>query len=264
MSSMKPPGTKTGLVSPGCYAAVLADCDGGPLSGEHYISETLLKRFPKTFIVEGLSWTDGPRNVSPRTLTARVLCVRHNSALSPLDNMIGDFYEVLARAHAGRDVGAHAFYGADLERWAIKVLLGLIVSGNFFGKDGQKTTVPQRYVRILFGEENLPEGCGFFYIGDPVEGLDADLLNIAINRYPPDDPEAGSVFGITIRLPSFQFVTTVTCRLHVNKQRLYYRPLGFQLGDPERGRIGLIWCPPVPNIGLVLKMPPIGSRKEEA
>lgn len=251
-------------MSPGCYAAVLGDCDGRPLSREHYISEKLLKRFPKTFTIEGLSWTDGPRNVSPNALTGKVLCARHNSALSPLDTMIGDFFDVLAGAHAGRDVGAHAFYGADLERWTIKVLLGLIVSGNFFGKEGQKTAVPERYVRILFGEEDLPEGCGFFYIGDTVEGLDADLVNVAINRYPPDHPEAASIFGITIRLPSFQFVTTVTCRLQVDKQRLYYRPLGFQLADPERGRIGLIWCPPVSNIGLILKMPPIGSRQEEA
>ena len=178
--------------------------------------------------------------------------------------MIGDLYDVLAAAHAGRDVGTHVFIGADLERWAIKVLLGLIVSGNFFGKDGQQTPVPERYVRILFGEEELPEGCGFFYIGDPVEGLDADLLDVAINRYPPNHPEAGSIFGITIRLPSFQFVTTVTCRLQVDKQRLYYRPRGFQLGEPERGRVGLIWRPPVPNIGLVLKMPPISSKQEGA
>ena len=255
MSSTKPPGTKTCLVSPGCYAAVLADCDGGALSREHYISQTLLSRLPKTFTVEGLSWMDRPRNISPRALTARVLCTRHNSALSPLDNMIGKFFQVLAGAHTGRHVGAHSFYGADLERWAIKALLGLIVSGNFFGKDGQEATVPERYVRILFGEENLPEGCGFFYIGDAVKGLDVDLLNATVNRYPPDDPEAGSVFGITIRLPSFQFITTVTCRLHVEKQRLYYRPRGFQLGNPERGRIELIWYPPVSNIGLVLRVP---------
>jgi hypothetical protein len=187
-------------------------------------------------------------------MTAKVLCRRHNNALSPLDNTIGKFYEVLSGAHEGREVGAHEFDGEDFERWAIKVLLGLVVSGTLFGTDGKEATVPELYLSILFGDEDMPEGCGFLYIGDRVDGLDADLLNVAVNRYPPDDPEAGSIFGVTIRLPGFQFMTTVTARLAVEKQRIFHRPGGFQLGVPERGRVGFRWTPPS-NTGLVLKMP---------
>ena len=102
----------------------------------------------------------------------------------------------------------------------------------------------------------MPDGCGFVYVGDPVDGLDADLLNVAINTYPPQHTEPGAIFGVTVRLLGFQFMVSVTARLEVAKQRIWHRPGGFQLGEPERGRVGLRWKVPS-TTGLVLKMPPL-------
>jgi hypothetical protein len=111
MLPTKPPGPKTGLVSPNCYAASLLDCDGEKATREHYISSTLLKRFGALH-VDGLSWAEGTQQLTARTLTAEVLCGRHNNALSALDTFIGEFDDVLTAGLQG-DAGAHAFDGED-------------------------------------------------------------------------------------------------------------------------------------------------------
>ena len=177
--------------------------------------------------------------------------------------MIGKFYDVLAGACKGREVGAHQFEGEDLERWALKMLLGRVASRNvrWHNRSKERPEIPLLYLRILFGEEDMPDGCGFFYVGDPVDGLDADLLNVVINTYPPQHTEPGAIFGVTVRLGGFfQFVMSVTGRLEVAKQRIWHRPGGFQLGEPERGRVGLRWKVPS-STGLVLKMAPPASPR---
>ena len=170
-TSTRPPGPRTGLVTPGCYAAALGDCDGNPTTREHYLSLNLLKRFGAKFFVEGVPWADSPSERTASDMVARVLCKRHNNALSPLDTTIGNFYDVLAGAHEGREVGVHLFEGEDLERWALKMLLGRLASGNVRWHNGSKERpeISLLYLRILFGEEDMPDGCGFFYVGDPVQ-----------------------------------------------------------------------------------------------
>ena len=96
-TSTRPRGPRTGLVTPGCYAAALGDCDGADDERALRVEET-----PQTF-----RWEVLRRRVS--TLAEKVLCLRHNRALSPLDTMIGNFYKVLADARKGREVGAHPF-----------------------------------------------------------------------------------------------------------------------------------------------------------
>lgn len=251
------PRPKTGLVTRGCYAEALQDCDGGSLSREHYISETLLERFGKGFTVEGLSWLSGPRKITPKALQAKVLCERHNNALSSLDTTIGRFYDVIAAAQKGDNIGCHIFDGEDIERWAMKVLLGLAMSGNLRGRDGRPAkayALPEQYLRILFAEESMPDGCGFFYVGDPIDDIDAGLLDVSINHYPLDHQNAGEVFGVTIKLLGFQFITSVMARIEVERQRIWYRPGEFRFGKPDRGRIALRWTPPS-NVGLVLEFP---------
>lgn len=256
-TSTRPPDPRTGLVTPKCYAAALGNCDGNPTTREHYVSESLLNRLGAKFFVEGVPWLDSPRELTASTMVARVLCERHNSALWPLDTMIGNFYDVLAGAREGREVGVHLFEGEDFERWALKILLGRFASGNVRWYDGSKERpeIPLLYLRILFGEEDMPDGCGFFYAGDPVDGLDSDGLNVAINTYPPQAIEPVRIFGITVNLLGFQFITSVTERLEVAKQRIWHRPGGFQFGNPERGRVSLRWKVPS-SINLILKMPP--------
>jgi len=245
VTSTKPPGARTGRVVDGCYAAQLRDCDGR-ISAEHYVSEALLRRFKRGFTVEGSSWAAVPKRVGTAALTAKVLCQRHNEALSGLDAMIGGFYDFLRAAIIGPHAGSRIFDGEDLERWSMKALLGLTVSGNIAsgGKKARASEVPELYLRILFGDEEIPERCGFMYIVAKIPSLEANQLTLALNHHPLDGSErSGRVFGLTVRmLNSFQYVTSITEPLEtLNNEPLYYRPTRIQLGDPERGRLGLRW-----------------------
>jgi hypothetical protein len=245
MTATKPPGARTGRVVDGCYAAQLLDCDGR-ISAEHYVSEALLRRFKRGFTVEGPSWATVAKRVGPAALTAKVLCQRHNEALSGLDAMIGEFYDFLRAAIVGPHAGSRIFDGEDLERWAMKVLLGLTVSGNVASgqKKARAVEVPDLYLRILFGEEDMPQRCGFMYVAAEVPDLEANQLALALNHCPLDGSErSGQVYGITVRmLNSFQYTTSITEPLEtLNDEPLYYRPAGIQLGDPERGRLRLRW-----------------------
>lgn len=211
----------------GCYAAALEDCDGGPLTREHYISKNVLEQFGGRFAIEGASWASAPRWVSPSSLTGHILCQQHNNLLSDLDSQAGALHRILRAAHDSDDAGDAQFDGEVLERWALKVLLGLLASGTLFGTEGREMPIPLGWLRVLFGHAAVPVGCGFFYVGDPVEGMDADLLSVACNRFPQGHEEAGNIFGITLQFPGFRFLTCPFLRLEANKQRLVHRPDGF-------------------------------------
>lgn len=100
--------------------------------------------------------------------TKRVLCARHNSALSSLD-AVG---AALTRAHAdlmihlneGKPGDYHRlFNGYDIERWMLKVLCaqqhGERIPGSL---DLERWAVPANWLGILFYGEPFPPGAGLY------------------------------------------------------------------------------------------------------
>lgn len=83
------PTTITEHVLPECYAASLRDCSRS-LSREHYVSEGVLRLLPNShrMTVVGPVGTRGdrPRKISAGQAYERILCERHNSKLSPIDD----------------------------------------------------------------------------------------------------------------------------------------------------------------------------------
>ena len=70
-----------------CWAWSLGDCGGG-ISREHYVSQSV---FPdQSIFVQGIDWClDEAKEIRIETLTAKILCKRHNTALSELDATAG-------------------------------------------------------------------------------------------------------------------------------------------------------------------------------
>jgi hypothetical protein len=246
MTATRPLGSRTGSALDGCYAASLLDC-AGVLSGEHFISNALLRRFKRGFVVEGFPWMEAPKAVGPNSLTANVLCQRHNEALSPLDAMIARFYDALHAALSPGDpptvIPVSMFEGEDLERWALKVMICLGASGNLRAGNvkARAREIPDLYLRILFGEQEMPAGCGLKMINGERSDLETNKLACAIETFETEEGRHVA-FGISIRLLGFQFLTSITEPIEMLRGiPVIHRPDAFQIGDPERGRILLRW-----------------------
>jgi hypothetical protein len=104
--------------------------------------------------------------ISPRRMVAKILCKRHNEALSPLDyqagrliRTIGKFDREFNDPEPRPDIVF--FSGEDIERWMLKTICGTIASANAF-KDRVTgiDDVPTGWVDLLFGKTawNAPFG----------------------------------------------------------------------------------------------------------
>lgn len=109
-----------------CWAAGFSECSG-PMSREHVVSNAV---FDEAMLeVQGIHAFGGlTKVVSTASLTARVLCQRHNSLLSPLDEEAGRLSDAIKTARVGSEHVQHKVNGALLERWALKVLVNLLAS----------------------------------------------------------------------------------------------------------------------------------------
>lgn len=143
LGSLLPPAPATGERQAGCYLAGTADCGGG-LSREHYISRGLIDG--PELRVRGMPWQrEEVARYSPDNLVARILCRRHNSALSPLDTHAIRFFLALEAGlnHAQRRSLSrrNCFFmtsGDGMELWAMKTLASLYASQIEFKTPGHR------------------------------------------------------------------------------------------------------------------------------
>jgi hypothetical protein len=162
----KPPGIFTGMRVPRCYAQGTSDC-APPVSREHAIAESISREFRGTPTTRTL--IDGStRIVLPSTAGRKVLCRRHNSALSPLDEVGRRFVLALKQQikHRLENSPRHThilFNGFDIERWMLKVLCAM-AHGERVSRIYASTTfrVPQSWLRVLFEGHPLPPGAGLY------------------------------------------------------------------------------------------------------
>jgi hypothetical protein len=139
------------------------DCSAD-LSAEHYISKSVLQAIGTTVAVSGVPWPSLPggeeKEIGINRLTARILCGRHNSALSPLDSAAGAFFEKLQaievdlqRRSLSRKHSFVLMSGEALELWMLKLACGLFYSKNA-AADGARL-IDQHQVNEEFVQEAL-------------------------------------------------------------------------------------------------------------
>ena len=121
------------------------------MSKEHWISANMLRVIslksasPGQFKVQGLRWQgDNVSHLSVKGMQARILCQRHNSALSPLDAEAGEMFRVMQIYQkvmgSCQPINLFAIFdGPSIERWLVKVLLGGLASQNVGIPDQSKT-----------------------------------------------------------------------------------------------------------------------------
>lgn len=162
-----------------CWAKLLGNCDTS--SREHLVSEGI---YPdEVLTVQGLHWcSDAPKDVHIKSLASRILCEKHNNALSPLDkigiNSMNTFREVSRLWRARSDANTpekrwtkrtFRIDGRGLERWCLKTLINVVCSegGYRLGADSTEDEMPSdRLVRIPYGRESFKSEAGLYGVGD--------------------------------------------------------------------------------------------------
>ncbi len=132
--NITPPPPRTGLPNPQCYLASSLDCSR-TMSGEHYVSESVIKALGGEFKISGFPWQDVGQEqvIGINSLRSKVLCKRHNEAFSPIDEAAKKFFGVLysiiadISGESGDRDGTDWYLvsGEMLELWLTKTLFGL-------------------------------------------------------------------------------------------------------------------------------------------
>jgi hypothetical protein len=142
----------------------------GPISGEHLISGSVIRILKGNgeFTISGLPWLEAGEEkiLAPQNLRANCLCVKHNSALHPLDDAAKYFFDSL-KSHLEIDRGLrHALVsGHDIERWLLKTAKAIAVSKNLArGRERLSGTFSRdtEILDMLDDPRQWPEGAGLY------------------------------------------------------------------------------------------------------
>ncbi len=229
-----PPGTKTVFSNSRCYARALSDCDRN-LSREHYISESILSlRGGKSIGITGFPWLDSgeQRSISKASLTAKVLCSRHNAVLSGLDSTALLLFTYLMGLNIEENQEVFLINGEEIERWMLKALCGVVASGNVV-HDSKRILgwePPYHWLEILFGTGRIPPDCGLYYILAKYDFPANQFTRIT----PIINKAGGKIVGMTFTLEGFPFLFTMEPPPERDKPtpsgaELRYHPKGLQI-----------------------------------
>jgi hypothetical protein len=257
-------GPRTGIRNEGCYAAAFADCSPD-VSREHYVSHGLLKllTIEGKVTVDGFPWQDKGtvKRVPPATLTGKILCSRHNLALSPLDAVASRLFQRIDQFHHEfiDSVQEHQnrFFllnGHDIERWTLKTLCGAIVSRNAQIRTGESNWIPPlEWLKILFGEESFPPRCGLYFHSEVGEKpyIERGFKFVSFSN------KMGGVYGARISLNDERFVLAISAPPEDLNETFIrdhaYRPQGlrFMIDSCEKV-IHFGWDDGVPHRGATI------------
>jgi hypothetical protein len=162
-----------------CWAKNLGGCD--EQSGEHPVTKGLFT--DKMITVQGLPWCkDKPVRVGINSLTRNILCKKHNSALSILDDTVIETTELVEKSvqltHTRMPfedrrwaVERFRINATFLERWLLKTLINITYEGSErIGPNAEDFGVPSNdLVEIAFGLRGFSANAGLFIVYEPNE-----------------------------------------------------------------------------------------------
>ncbi len=134
--NLVPTGPLTNHSNEDCYLKETSNCSR-TITKEHYISRSILQQLGEPISWTGLPWEKPGVEVKygVNSLTSHILCDRHNSALSPLDQLAADAFRALRASSdelntisVSRRKKWLLVSGEAMELWGYKALCGLYYS----------------------------------------------------------------------------------------------------------------------------------------
>jgi hypothetical protein len=168
-SPIRPPGAPTGYFHHRCYLNFTQNCCA-KISGEHPVSQGISQQFGQYVSVMGAPWLKPgeSKTLATKNLTANILCVRHNSAFSPVDTAAIRLFKFITEISvdlADKSLSCKNKYyvvsGDDLEMWATKALLGIFHSQPQ-NTELAKYTINRNVVEDMIRSAQLPRMCGIY------------------------------------------------------------------------------------------------------
>jgi hypothetical protein len=237
----------------GCWAAPLGKCGGG-ISHEHYVSECV---FPnQSIFVQGLDFClSEPKQLRIESLTTKILCKNHNSALSDLDSAAGRAFKEIEAYVATTNLRTKTPYlnwaakqftvdGPRLERWCLKTLLNFSFNRQLIIGPGNHPVgkVPDQLVRVAFGLEEFTDGRGLY-----TAFKDHETFNLE-HRFGYTAKAQGSTLAMgSFRLYGFRFylnlLPIVGIYTGIEDSRVFYRQSHFahKLNGRFSHRLSIAW-----------------------
>jgi hypothetical protein len=250
-----------------CYLRELGSCDDR-LSAEHLVSRGVVRVLTKggDFTVSGLPWMNEgeTRSLSPDGITANCLCAKHNNALSPLDSAARHFFSSLADCFDEEVKQIRSIVsGHDIERWLLKTLRALAVSGNLArGRQrlpGQFTT-EARFVEMLDDALSWPDGAGLYCTMRPGDVT----TNHPRFRLQPLSNERDKIAGVTVDMMGLVFVLRLDPPESAKPADAMYRPSEIVIRFPKVTHfVMLSWAAGV-RCGAALTMTYTGKTRGTA
>jgi hypothetical protein len=190
-----------------CWAMCLGNCSG-KFSREHVVTGALF--LGNEITVQGFRWCKSePKTIGLSSLTAKILCRRHNSDLSPLDRAAAHAFGSLRQATRLSNVRSKLrqriwnvkrfpIDGRVLERWFLKTLVNLAFEGEYaIGRDSVVAGQPSKdLVEIAFGLNQFDGRAGLYtvvHVGQRIEAKDTVQFAPLIKK--PKGHVAGGLFS---------------------------------------------------------------------
>ena len=159
-----------------CWADSLGDCNDQQ-SREHVVSRGLFNS--PDIEVSGFPWCKESKRIGLNALTSKILCSKHNNALSPLDQAAIDVFDAFReqsrvanafpRGSIPTAFSRSAIDALRVERWLLKTLVNLAY-GNalFISHDGVSPGEPTKeLVEIVFGLRKFSGRAGMYVAAKP-------------------------------------------------------------------------------------------------
>jgi hypothetical protein len=199
--------TQEGKIDPmKCWASCIDGCSN-KISREHTVTRAMF--LDKEITVSGPPWCARvPKNIGLANLTAKVLCVVHNSALSEVDQEAVRFAEAMRESFRLLTVRHNLkprrwtikrfpVDGQRMERWFLKTLINVACHrGSPIGPDSHHRGLPSNsLVEIAFGRRTFEPNAGLYGVYDAPEKrphMDGILIH-AVNT--TENRVVGAVFS---------------------------------------------------------------------
>lgn len=200
---------KSGYANPKCYLSFTNGCSE-KISGEHYISKSLLKLISKhknTVEISGLPWIPRGhlRTIGISSLVSNILCDAHNPKLSPLDAEVQEFVSSIFSIDENfqsNNPANNKYYidGTYIERWIMKMIVGIIQSNQGKQSSGQPLSYKKKIIDIICSSRTLcPSGWGLYFSDSGVVHHSSSFEFI-----PKFNADNGEVLALTLKFNGFE------------------------------------------------------------